>query len=610
MKKTKLKICALVLASVTSFCVFADALDELMPRPRIVVRDADVNLKPYKKAGGPGAYFIRIRNGKVEIKGDEEGQRYARVTLGQLKRLLQGAPLPDCTIADWPEFKYRGLLLDCGRNYQSVESILDIIDHLAKYKMNVFHWHITDNYGWRLESKKYPQLQKREAFTRQVGKYYTQEEFKRVLAHAKKRGVTVIPELDMPGHTLAFRKATGISDLAVEEAKIKLGELIDELCSLASKEDMPIIHLGTDEARERGERVPQSHLDYWAKKVQNNGRVLMGWSPGLRLPGQSIKQLWMGARDPRGDKCPYIDSQNSFYINHVDPEELLSVAAYQQPCRWGSEEEHLGAIIGVWHDDCIADTEDVVRMNAVYPAVVLLSDSFWRGREKDEPKLYARLPSPDDPRFAIAADLERRLLAQRDKVLNKVKHPFPYVAQTRMRWKMTDGETGKVIANDIPQATVYPRHFWFPASAYHPGNNGVVILETWIRSKRDIECGAWIGMTGFSRSDGRSRDAPTPALGQWNKHGATIEINGEKIAPPKWNRPLTRGNPKEIPLSDEDYWYREPTRIKLKKGVNHVKMTLPKNGGWKWIGSFVPIEGSSDHPREIADLEYFSEKPE
>ena len=92
--------------------LFADALDELMPRPRVVVRDADVELKPYKKAGGPGAYFIRIRNGKVEINGDEEGKRYARVTLGQLKKLLQGAPLPDCTIADWPEFKYRGLMLD------------------------------------------------------------------------------------------------------------------------------------------------------------------------------------------------------------------------------------------------------------------------------------------------------------------------------------------------------------------------------------------------------------------------------------------------------------------------------------------------------------------
>ena len=190
-------------------------------------------------------------------------------------------------------FKYRGLMLDCGRNYQSVASIKDVISTLADYKMNVFHWHLTDNYGWRLESKKHPELQKKEAFSRNVGKFYTQAEFKDVLAFAKKRGVTVIPELDMPGHTLAFRKATGIDDLSCEEAKVILGELIDELCSLAPAADMPIVHLGTDEARERGEKVPQTHLDYWAKKVTDNGRTLMGWSPGLRLPGQSIKQLWM-----------------------------------------------------------------------------------------------------------------------------------------------------------------------------------------------------------------------------------------------------------------------------------------------------------------------------
>ena len=609
MIESPIRIFLVLSALFLAACVFGDSLDELMPRPRIVKRSADAKVE-FGEDAKPGRYILRVKNGKPFISAEtDEARRYARVTFAQLKRLSRGVSIPDCTIADWPEFKYRGLMLDCGRNYQSVASIIDIIDHLAKYKMNVFHWHLSDNYGWRLESKKYPALQNDESFTRQIGRYYTQAEFKRVLAHAKKRGVTVIPELDMPGHTLAFRKATGINDLALEKAKIMLGELIDELCSLAGAEDMPIIHLGTDEAREKGEKVPQSHLDYWAQKVIANGRVLMGWSPGLKLPGQSIKQLWMGARDPRGDKCPYIDSQNSYYINHVDPEELLSVAAYQQPCRWGAKSEHLGAIIGVWHDDCIAQTEDVARMNSVYPAVVLLSDNFWRGREKDEPTLYARLPAPDDPRFALAEELERRLLAHRDKVLNKTGHPFAYVAQTRMRWKMTDGETGKVIAKDIAQATIYPRHFWFPGAAYHPKNNGVVVLETWIRSKADVNCGAWIGMTGFSRSDGRSRDAPTPALGQWNKHGAAIEINGVKIDPPKWNRPLTRGNPKEIPLSDEDYWYREPTMIKLKKGVNHVKMTLPKNGGWKWIGTFVPVLGTSDRPREVPGLEYFSENP-
>ena len=242
-------------------------------------------------------------------------------------------------------------------------------------------------------------------------------------------------------------------------------------------------------------------------------------------------------------------------------------------------------------------------MNAVYPAIVLLSDNLWRGREKDEPSLYARLPRPDDPRFALAADLERRTIAQRDKVLKGLRHPFPYVAQTQMRWRMTD-EKGNVLGEDIPQATIYPRHFWFSESAYVPRNDGVVTLETWITSESEIDCGAWIGMTGFSRSDGRSRDAPTPKLGEWNKHGATIELNGRKIEPPKWAHPGVGGNPKETPLVDEDYWYREPTPIHLKKGVNYVKMTLPKKGGWKWIGTFTPILGTSDHPREVPGLSY------
>ena len=596
---------ALCACAAACLAAHADCIDELMPRPRIVHRGADdINATHVAHKGG---YTLLVRCGKPVMEGDDEGLRYARSTWAQLKELAGSSVVPDCTIVDWPEFKYRGLMLDCGRNYQSVESIKDVIATGADYKFNVFHWHIADNYGWRLESKKHPELQKNEAFSRNVGKFYTQAEFKDILAFAKARGVMVIPELDMPGHTLAFRKATGINDLSCEEAKVILGELIDELCSLAPAADMPIVHLGTDEARERGEKVPQSHLDYWAKKVTDNGRTLMGWSPGLRLPGQSIKQLWMGAKDPRGDKTPYIDSQNSYYINHVDPEELLSVAAYQQPCRWGEKDEKLGAIVCVWHDDAIADTEDVVRMNAVYPAIVLLSDNLWRGREKDEPSLYARLPRPEDPRFELAADLERRTIAQRDKVLKELRHPFPYVAQTQMRWRMTDAE-GNVLGEDIPQATIYPRHFWFSESAYVPRNDGIVTLETWITSESEIDCGAWIGMTGFSRSDGRSRDAPTPAIGQWNKPGATIELNGRKIEPPKWTHPGVKGNPKETPLVDEDYWYREPTPIHLKKGVNYVKMTLPKKGGWKWIGTFTPILGTSDHPREVPGLSYSADR--
>lgn len=594
----------LIFGLLFAFGANADALDELLPRPQIVDRSPDLCAKLPPR---PGLYCLRVKNGKPQISaGDAEGRRYARATFAQLKRLSRGGKIPDCTIYDWPKLKYRGLLLDCGRNYQSVESIKSVISALSAYKFNIFHWHMTDDHGWRLESKKHPELQKLSAFSRHPGKFYTQDEFKEVVAFAKARGVTVVPELDMPGHTLAFRKATGIKSLADEKAKTILGELIDELCSLAPADVMPLVHLGTDEARESGEQVPQSHLDYWANKVIANGRGLVGWSPGLKLPGQSIKQLWMGATDPRGDRTPYIDSQNSYYINHVDPEELLSVAAYQQPCRWGGEDEKLGAIIGVWHDDATAADGDVVRMNAVFPAIALLSDNFWRGREQDEPTLYARLPPPDDPRFALAADLERRVVAHRDKLFAATELPFPYVAQTQMRWRME--LDGKFVASDIPQATIYPRHFWFPRAAYVPVNDGEVVLETWIESPRDLECGAWIGMTGFSRSDGRTRDAPTPKRGEWNKHGAKIELNGKAIEPPEWKNPGRGGKLREVPLVDEGYFYSAPTPIKLKKGVNHVRMTLPKHGGWKWIGTFVPILGTSDHPREVPGLKFSSSR--
>ena len=207
----------------------ADCLDELMPRPREVYRGENKSRNP-AALSRPGAYELVVSGGKASFSGDREGRLSAKATFAQLKRLACGGVVPDCVIVDWPTFRYRGLMLDCGRNYQSVESIKDVISFLAAYKFNVFHWHLTDNYGWRLESKKHPELQKKEAFSRNVGKFYTQDEFREMISFAHRRGVTIIPELDMPGHTLAFRKATGIVDLADERAKTVLGELIDEFC--------------------------------------------------------------------------------------------------------------------------------------------------------------------------------------------------------------------------------------------------------------------------------------------------------------------------------------------------------------------------------------------
>lgn len=186
----------------------------------------------------------------TEIKiwaSTEKGAYYAIKTLEQIFRQQNGnGELPKLEISDWPAFKIRGFMHDTGRNFQSVEQLKEQIEVLSQYKYNVFHWHLTDDPAWRLESKLYPQLQSEAATSRLKGKFYTQEDFKQILAFCKARHITVIPEFDIPGHSRAFRDAMGFKNMKDPKVLPVLLELFDELCSLASAEDMPYIHIGTD----------------------------------------------------------------------------------------------------------------------------------------------------------------------------------------------------------------------------------------------------------------------------------------------------------------------------------------------------------------------------
>ncbi len=130
--------------------------------------------------------------------------------------------LPCAEIEDAPRYNYRGLHLDCSRHFWTKEFVMQYIDLLAYHKMNTFHWHLTDDQGWRIEIKKYPDLTKKGGYrnrtlkgqyysndalrqwdTTRYGGYYTQEDVKEVVAYAQKRFVTVIPEIEMPGHAVA-----------------------------------------------------------------------------------------------------------------------------------------------------------------------------------------------------------------------------------------------------------------------------------------------------------------------------------------------------------------------------------------------------------------------
>ncbi|MEO7283770.1 family 20 glycosylhydrolase, partial [Gelidibacter sp.] len=193
-------------------------------------------------------YQLSISPKQIEIRAKtDHGAFYAVQTLRQLLPVSfenetfseKSVSIPCVTIKDSPQFKYRGMHLDVGRHFYPVEFIKKYIDALAMLKMNTFHWHLTEDQGWRIEIKKYPKLQEIAAFRDQslVGSYntdpqqfdgkryggfYTQEEIKDVVAYAQTRHVTIIPEIEMPGHAQAAISA--YPELGCTGEQIKVAE--------------------------------------------------------------------------------------------------------------------------------------------------------------------------------------------------------------------------------------------------------------------------------------------------------------------------------------------------------------------------------------------------
>ena len=169
----------------------------------------------------PGAYRMEINTKEIYIAGDNEaGVFYGIQTLIQLLPEKNNYPfsIPALSINDYPRFQYRGMHLDVGRCFFSVDYIKKYIDFLATYKFNTFHWHLTDDQGWRIEIKKYPRLTSvgssrngtiigsypgtgNDSIT--YGGYYTQEQIKEIVKYAAERYIDIIPEIEMPGHSSA-----------------------------------------------------------------------------------------------------------------------------------------------------------------------------------------------------------------------------------------------------------------------------------------------------------------------------------------------------------------------------------------------------------------------
>jgi len=177
---------------------------------------ATIDLQLAKRDELPGAYNLKIAPERITIRSaTNEGIFYGLVSLLQMVKTVPTAgilQLQSCEITDSPRFQWRGFMLDESRHFFGKEKVKQLLDWMAFYKLNKFHWHLTDANGWRIEIKKYPKLTTVGAIGNKTdtladAKFYTQAEIKEVVDYAASRFITVIPEIDMPGHATAANKA-------------------------------------------------------------------------------------------------------------------------------------------------------------------------------------------------------------------------------------------------------------------------------------------------------------------------------------------------------------------------------------------------------------------
>lgn len=299
------------------------------------------------------AYSLTVdSNGAVILAAGEPGLFYAMTTLWQLLSALtpEASEWPGVLVLDAPAFSWRGLMLDSARHMQSVEFIKRYLDWMSLHKLNVFHWHLTDDQAWRMEIRRYPRLTEVGGYRvpagqapradidpatgkpRLYGGYYTQEQMREVVLHAQRRHITVVPEIDVPGHATAALAAypeLGVEGHGVEHVPASWG-IFDNVFNLEEPTfeflegvlnevveifPGPFVHLGGDEVetgqwaasertRERmselGIKDLQSVQNYYVERLQKfldaHGRRVIGWDEILEsdLPPHSVVMSWRG----------------------------------------------------------------------------------------------------------------------------------------------------------------------------------------------------------------------------------------------------------------------------------------------------------------------------
>lgn len=391
--------------------------------------------KPTPELGEDESYSLDVTPSGAQLN--------AATTLGVIRGLEtflqliditpQGFAVPIVTINDRPRFPWRGLMIDVSRHFEPMAVLKRTLDGMAAVKLNVFHWHLSDDQGFRVESKRFPKLQKMGS----DGCFYTQDQVRELIAYAAERGIRLVPEFDMPGHSTAWfvgypqlasgpgpyqiERKWGVFDPAMDPTRDETYKFLDKFIGeMAKLFPDRYFHIGGDEvdgkqwdANPRIQKFMRAHnletdqdlQKYFTLRVQKlvekHGKIMIGWDEILqpKLPRNIVVQSWRGqASLAQAAQQGYRGLLSfGYYLDlmwpaarHYEVDPLSGAAADLEP---DEKQRILGGEACMWSEYVSTETID----SRLWPRTAAIAERLWSAQNvTDVNSMYQRLQATSD----------------------------------------------------------------------------------------------------------------------------------------------------------------------------------------------------------------------
>ncbi len=436
-----------------NFCLIADYLQSMIQNRcgyelqiSQETRDSDIIILEYSGTSSEmkeEEYILDISKNIIRISAQfDAGAFYAVQTIFQIIRDKEEyLAIPQLRIKDYPRFSYRGFMLDVGRHYHPIDTIKKILDTMALLKLNIFHWHLTEDQGWRIEIKKYPKLTEIGSKRKdsKIGGYlpgfyrgdphegfYTQDEIRDVVDYAQERFIQVIPEIEIPGHCSAALASYPELSCTGQQIEVKtkggiyrdiycagkettfefLQDILDEIIEIFPSD---VIHIGGDEAPKRRwkkcpqcqERIKNEGLKdehelqvYFTNRMssylKSKGKTIMGWNQILdeSLDDSAVVQWWLGKGKTRNkflrkNRKFVMSSMKNTYLDYNYLMFPLRTFYHFDPIPKELEEKYKKNVIGVEAPLWTEWVPNIARLGwQIFPRLIASSEVAWTKKSK------------------------------------------------------------------------------------------------------------------------------------------------------------------------------------------------------------------------------------